>query len=90
LPSSFSGVDYAQEEILIQEAGDNEDLCKGHLLTALVLSYKACNYWLQGLRTESSIDQVNEGMKTKATSYLSGTRSVRHIPAFGETRPVNI
>jgi hypothetical protein len=43
LQSSFSDVDYAQE------AGDNEDLCKGHLITALVLSYKAFNYRLEGL-----------------------------------------
>jgi hypothetical protein len=47
--SSFSDVDYAQEEVLTQEAGDNEDLSKGNLITNLVLSYKAFNYWLEGL-----------------------------------------
>jgi hypothetical protein len=49
LQSSFSVGDYDREEVLIQEAGDNEDLCKGHLITALGLSYKAFNYWLEGL-----------------------------------------
>jgi hypothetical protein len=50
LQSSFSDGDNVQEEVLYQEAGDNEDLCKGHLITALMLSYKAFNYWLVGLR----------------------------------------
>jgi hypothetical protein len=44
--SSFSNTDYAQEEVLTQEVGDNEDLCKGHLITALVPKYKAFNYRL--------------------------------------------
>jgi hypothetical protein len=43
--SSFSYVDYVQE-VLIQEACDNGDLCKGHVITTLVLSYKAFNCWL--------------------------------------------
>jgi hypothetical protein len=47
--SSFSDVDYAQE-VLIHEAGDNEDLCKGHLITALMLSYKGFNYRPEGLK----------------------------------------
>jgi hypothetical protein len=48
LQSSVSDVDYAQE-VLIQEASDNEDLFKGHLNTALVLNHKAFNYRLEGL-----------------------------------------
>jgi hypothetical protein len=49
LQSSFNVVDYAQEEVLIQDTGDNEDLCKRHLIAALLLSYRALNYLLEGL-----------------------------------------
>jgi hypothetical protein len=45
--SSFSDVDYAQEEVLIQNASDNEDLCKGHVITALMLN---CRHVITGLR----------------------------------------
>jgi hypothetical protein len=47
--SSFNVVDYAQEEVLIQDAGDDEDICKRHLIAALLLSYRALNYLLEGL-----------------------------------------
>jgi hypothetical protein len=46
--SSLSDVDYAQEEVLIQETGD-DDLFKGYLITTLVLNYKTFNYRLEGL-----------------------------------------
>jgi hypothetical protein len=47
--SSVSDVDCAQEEVLIQEASDNEDLCKGHLNTSLLLNYKLFIYRHEGL-----------------------------------------
>jgi hypothetical protein len=47
--SSVSDADYAQAEVLIQEASGNEDLFRGRLYTVLVLNYKAFNYWLEGL-----------------------------------------
>jgi hypothetical protein len=47
--SSVSDVDYVQEEVLIQEVSENKDLFKGHIYTTLVLNYRACNYWLEGL-----------------------------------------
>jgi hypothetical protein len=52
LQSIVSDGDYVQEELLIQEARDNEDLFKGHLNTALVLNYKAFNYQFEGLRSD--------------------------------------
>jgi hypothetical protein len=48
--SSVSYLDFAQEDVQIQEASDNEDLCKVHLNTALVLNYRAFNYHLEGLK----------------------------------------
>jgi hypothetical protein len=47
--SSVSDIDHVQEEVLIQEASDNEDLFKVHLNTTLVLDYKVFNYRLEGL-----------------------------------------
>jgi hypothetical protein len=41
LQGSVCDVDYAQEEVLIREASDNEDLFKGHLNTDLVLNCEA-------------------------------------------------
>jgi hypothetical protein len=51
LQSSVNDVDYAQEEVLIQETSDNEDLFKGHLNISLVLNYKVFNYQLERLIT---------------------------------------
>jgi hypothetical protein len=47
--SSVNDVDYAQEEVLIQEDSGNEDLFKWNLNSALVLDYKEFNYRLEGL-----------------------------------------
>jgi hypothetical protein len=70
LQSSFSDIDYAQEEVLIQESGDNEDLCKAHLFTTLVLSYKAFNYQVGGLNTKlkcSELECLLKFSETKST-----------------------
>jgi hypothetical protein len=56
--SSVSDVDYAQEEVLIQEAGNTEDLLKGHLNITLVLNYKAFNYRLERLVACQHLKQV--------------------------------
>jgi hypothetical protein len=56
--SSFSNVDYAKVIVLIQEPGDSEDLFKGYLITALVLSYKAFNYWFEGLNVTLQINKT--------------------------------
>jgi hypothetical protein len=32
------------KSVFPEESGDNEDLCKGHLITTLLLSYKTFNY----------------------------------------------
>jgi hypothetical protein len=53
--SSFSNVDYAEVIVLIQEAGDSEDLFKGYLM---VLSYKAFNYWFEGLNVTLQINKT--------------------------------
>jgi hypothetical protein len=82
LQSSFSDIDYAQEEVLIQESGDNEDLCKARFFTTLVLSYKAFNYQVVGVKYKIKMFRVGMLIKIfRNQEYLMSR--LRNSTLFG-------